>query len=166
MNLSDLEKFISMIPQYTQQEAQLDEILGNDAPEIFICPISCDLMREPVLLPSSGNICDLKSMKRILLNDEHDPFNRAPLRISDLIEQVELKGRIERWISQKIAGVETDEDKLLKEQPADTKMIDENDYSSSLFDDDQVLELKGVSKSGLQMSQPTHITPLTASSSA
>jgi ubiquitin conjugation factor E4 B len=43
-------------------------------------------MKEPVLLPTSGNICDLNTMKRILLNDEHDPFNRAPLKISDLIE--------------------------------------------------------------------------------
>lgn len=62
----------------------MEELLGNDAPEEFLCPISCDLMKEPVLLPTSGKICDKNTMKRILLNDEHDPFNRAPLKISDL----------------------------------------------------------------------------------
>ena len=45
-------------------------------------------------------------------SDEHDPFNRAPLRISDLIDDLTLKARIERWVSQKMAGEETDEDKL------------------------------------------------------
>mmetsp|Transcript_39706 Transcript_39706/g.38268 ORF Transcript_39706/g.38268 Transcript_39706/m.38268 type:complete len:91 (+) Transcript_39706:236-508(+) len=73
-------------------------------------------MREPVLLPSSGNICDKSTMKRILLNDEHDPFNRAPLKISDLKDDQVLKARIEKWIEQKKAGVETDEDIKIKEQ--------------------------------------------------
>jgi ubiquitin conjugation factor E4 B len=68
--------------------------------------ISYRLMKEPVILPSSGNRCDKSTMQRILLNDEHDPFNRAPLKI----EHLELKARIERWIQQKLAGEETDED--------------------------------------------------------
>ena len=73
--------------------------------------ISYRLMKEPVRLPASGNICDRSTMQRILLNDEHDPFNRAPLKFEDLIPDLELKQRIERWIEQKIAGVEeTDED--------------------------------------------------------
>jgi ubiquitin conjugation factor E4 B len=55
-------------------------------------------MREPVLLKTCGKICDKTTMKRILLNDEHDPFNRAPLKISDLVDDEVLKERIERWI--------------------------------------------------------------------
>jgi ubiquitin conjugation factor E4 B len=62
-------------------------MIGNDAPEEFMCTISCELMKDPVLLPTSNNICDLTTMKRILLNDEHDPFNRAPLKIADLVPQ-------------------------------------------------------------------------------
>lgn len=104
-NLSDFEKFIQMIPQYTQKEAQIEEILGNDAPEDFLCMISYRLMKEPVRLPTSDNICDISTMQRILLNDEHDPFNRAPLKFADLIPDLELKQRIERWIEQKLAGV-------------------------------------------------------------
>lgn len=55
-------------------------------------------MKEPVLLPTCGKICDKNTMKRILLNDEHDPFNRAPLKLSDLVEDLALKQRIETWI--------------------------------------------------------------------
>ena len=50
-------------------------------------------------------------IKRILLNDEHDPFNRAPLTPSDLVDDVAMKARIEKWIEQKLAGVTTDEEK-------------------------------------------------------
>ena len=98
-------------------------------------------MKDPVLLPTSGNICDFTTMQRHLLNDEHDPFNRAPLKISDLVEQKELKARIQKWIQQKLAGEETDEDKRIKAEKGghqeDQKMTDENDYSSELFTDEQ-----------------------------
>lgn len=73
-------------------------------------------MREPVYLPTSGKICDKSTMKRILLNDEHDPFNRAPLKIEELVDDLQLKARIERWIQQKLAGEETDEDKRIREE--------------------------------------------------
>jgi hypothetical protein len=72
--------------------------LGNDAPEEFYCMISCELMKEPVLLPTSGKICDRSTMKRILLNDEHDPFNRSPLKLEELQDDFTLKARIEKWI--------------------------------------------------------------------
>jgi ubiquitin conjugation factor E4 B len=67
-------------------------------------------MREPVLLPTSGQVCDFNTIKRHLLNDEHDPFNRAPLKLTDLREVPELKARVARWIQQKLAGEVTDED--------------------------------------------------------
>jgi hypothetical protein len=76
----------------------MDEILGNCAPEEFVDPISAEIMKEPVLLPTSGKFVDLVTMKRILLNDEHDPFNRAPLKIEDLKVDLVLKARIEKWI--------------------------------------------------------------------
>jgi ubiquitin conjugation factor E4 B len=89
----------------------LDELLGYDGPSEFYCPISSEIMKEPVLLPTSGQICDLNTIKRHLLNDEHDPFNRAPLKISDLKEVPELKARVARWIQQKLAGEVTDEER-------------------------------------------------------
>jgi len=73
-------------------------------------------MREPVLLVTSGKICDKNTMKRILLNDEHDPFNRAPLKIEQLVDVVELKKRIDRWVEQKMRGEVTDEEIRMREE--------------------------------------------------
>ena len=73
-------------------------------------------MREPVKLPSSGIICDFKNIKQHLLNGEIDPYTRAPLKISDVIELPELKARIERWIEQKKAGVEVTDEDVRKQQ--------------------------------------------------
>ncbi len=50
------------------------------------------------MLPVSGTICDLRNIKQHLLNDEHDPFNRSPLKMSELIELPDLKARIDKWV--------------------------------------------------------------------
>jgi hypothetical protein len=42
-------------------------------------------MKDPVLLPNSGNIVDRVNIHRSLLIDERDPFTRAPLKYSDVI---------------------------------------------------------------------------------
>lgn len=47
-------------------------------------------MSDPVLLPS-GKIVDKLFIKKHLLNDQNDPFNRKPLSINKLIECPELK---------------------------------------------------------------------------
>jgi len=36
-------------------------------------------------------------MKKALLDKEQDPFNRAPLKYTDLVEMPELKAKIEAW---------------------------------------------------------------------
>jgi len=39
------------------------------------------LMDDPVELPSSKTVIDRLTIKRHLMNDPHDPFNRAPLTL-------------------------------------------------------------------------------------
>jgi hypothetical protein len=41
-------------------------------------------MKDPVLLPGSGNIVDRITIHRHLLTDERDPFTRAPLTESEV----------------------------------------------------------------------------------
>ena len=53
----------------------------DDAPEEFLDPLMFNLMEDPVELPDSHNIMDRKTIKIHLLNDPHDPFNRAPLSL-------------------------------------------------------------------------------------
>lgn len=46
---------------------------------------------DPVKLPTSGISMDRSSIKRMLLNDEWDPINRKPLKMTDLSDDIELK---------------------------------------------------------------------------
>lgn len=77
------------------------DVLG-DIPEKFLDPISFDLINDPVKLPASGVIMDRKIIKQHLLNDEHDPFNRSPLKFKDLVEVPEFKKEIEKWVKEKM----------------------------------------------------------------
>ena len=47
----------------------------GDIPDEFLCPISFDLMRNPVKLPS-GYVVDKMVISRHLLSTETDPFTR------------------------------------------------------------------------------------------
>ena len=44
------------------------------------------LMSDPVRLPPSGTVMDRKIILRHLLNSHTDPFNRAELKESDLVD--------------------------------------------------------------------------------
>ena len=48
-------------------------------------PLMATLMEDPVILPSSRQIVDLATIRSHLLSDPHDPFNRVPLKIEDVI---------------------------------------------------------------------------------
>lgn len=43
------------------------------------------VMKDPVTLPSSRAVVDRATIKSHLLSDSKDPFNRAPLKIEDVI---------------------------------------------------------------------------------
>jgi ubiquitin conjugation factor E4 B len=116
-----LSGFIQKISELADnEEYNEDEKIFEEAPDDFLCPIAYCFMKDPVRLPTSGNTVDRSTIKRILLNDEHDPFNRAPLKYSQVEDDIEMRERIQKWIQQKKNGVVTDEDK--KEQLEITKM--------------------------------------------
>lgn len=60
-------------------------------------------MKDPVLLPTSNNIVDRMYIHKHLLNDERDPFNRQPLKYSEVVEQTELRKEIENWKKTRLA---------------------------------------------------------------
>lgn len=96
------ERFVGTVRGQAQAAANLEDILG-EIPEEFQCPLTSEIMKTPVRLPS-GAVCDRSSIERHLLNDQHDPFNRQPLRIEEVEDDLELKAKIEAWISEKLAG--------------------------------------------------------------
>lgn len=52
-------------------------------------------------LPTSKVNIDLSTIKSHLLSDAKDPFNRMPLSIEDVVENKELKQKIENWKTMK-----------------------------------------------------------------
>ena len=59
------------------------------------------LMEDPVELPDSHTIIDRITIKRHLLNDPHDPFNRAPLDLDMVIPRPDIKAKIEEYMRDK-----------------------------------------------------------------
>jgi ubiquitin conjugation factor E4 B len=90
-----LREFIEKLRNF---QGKQENIPDEDIPEEFLCEISCDLMKRPVRLPS-GKAVDRVSIVRHLLSDEMDPFSRQPLKVEDLVEDLELKSRIDQWLA-------------------------------------------------------------------
>ena len=88
-------------------------------------PLMYTLMKEPVILPSSGTIMDRSVIVQHLLSDPTDPFNRSPLSVDDLkpgarwcllpgwcvpsnrehgAAATELQAQIEAWVAEKRAN--------------------------------------------------------------
>ncbi|KAK3714190.1 Ubiquitin conjugation factor E4 [Vermiconidia calcicola] len=84
-------------------EEEEEQDLG-EVPDEFMDPLVYDLMKDPVILPASKAVMDRSTIRSHLLSDPTDPFNRAPLKIEDVISDVELKGRIEAWKAERKAA--------------------------------------------------------------
>ncbi|GAA6013068.1 hypothetical protein JCM10207_006159 [Rhodosporidiobolus poonsookiae] len=97
--LSVLEGMVSKVEAIRAQEEE-DEAAG-DVPDEFLDPLTYDLMRDPVLLPSSKTILDRSTIKQHYLSDATDPFNRQPLKWEDIVEATELKGQIEQFLEER-----------------------------------------------------------------
>ncbi|KAF2431845.1 putative ubiquitin fusion degradation protein UfdB [Tothia fuscella] len=73
-----------------------EEMLG-EIPDEYVDPIMASLMEDPVILPISRQTVDRSTIMSHLLSDPHDPFNRTPLKIEDVIPNIELKEQIEAF---------------------------------------------------------------------
>lgn len=101
--LAQLRSFIAQVEAHHSAAQQQSQDLG-DVPDEFLDPLMFDLMTDPVILPSSKVTVDRSTIMGHLLSDSTDPFNRAPLRIEDVVENVDLKKKIEAWIVEKKGG--------------------------------------------------------------
>ncbi|GAA5952757.1 hypothetical protein JCM3765_002266 [Sporobolomyces pararoseus] len=89
-------EFVEKVELIRMAEAE-DEAMG-EAPEEFQDPLTYELMRDPVILPSSKTIIDRSSIKQHYLSDRTDPFNRQPFEWEDIQDAVELRGQIQAWL--------------------------------------------------------------------
>lgn len=95
----DLRKWKSLgdaVKKAKADDEAEEEDLG-EPPDEFTDPLMATLMDDPVTLPVSRAVMDLSTIRQHLLSDPHDPFNRAPLKIEDVIPNVELKEQIDGW---------------------------------------------------------------------
>lgn len=103
MSIPDVQKLQDLAAAAAaaqEKDNEEEEDLG-DIPDEFLDPIMSSLMRDPVLLPTSGNIMDRAVISRILLSDKIDPFNRKLLTEDMLEPDVELKEKIKCFISER-----------------------------------------------------------------
>ena len=75
-----IERFAKAKQEDEAAESDLGEI-----PEEFLDPLMFTLMEDPVRLPVSKIVIDRSTIRSHLLSDPHDPFNRVPLKIEDVV---------------------------------------------------------------------------------
>jgi hypothetical protein len=111
-SMESFQKFPELIEAAAKTVASDDALLA-DAPEEFLDPLVLTFMKDPVILPTSGNCVDRSTIAQILLNDPHDPFNRMDLTIDMVEPAVELKERMTKWLEDKRAMLLLQDDEHL-----------------------------------------------------
>jgi len=61
------------------------EHLTDDIPAEYLDPLMNEIMKDPVLMPTSNNVIDRLTIKKHLLSDSTDPFNREKLTLEMLV---------------------------------------------------------------------------------
>ncbi|GAA5886450.1 hypothetical protein JCM16303_001413 [Sporobolomyces ruberrimus] len=97
--IKELLDFVDKVEVIRVAEAE-DEADG-EAPDEFLDPLTYEIMRDPVILPSSKTVIDRSSIKQHFLSDPTDPFNRQPLNWEDIVDAVEIRGQIEAYLADK-----------------------------------------------------------------
>ena len=82
-----------------EEEADLGEV-----PEEFMDPLMAEIMKDPVILPSSRTVMDRSTIRSHLLSDPNDPYNRMPLKIEEVLPDVGLKAKIDAWVAERKAA--------------------------------------------------------------
>jgi len=102
----DMERFQELIRKLevrAEEKKQEDDFMANlgDIPDEFLDPIMGEIMKDPVLLPSSQMVVDRLTIIKHLLSDDTDPFNRSKLTKEMLEPQPDLKQKIEEFFAEK-----------------------------------------------------------------
>lgn len=93
-------KLCEAIAEAKRNDDAEEEDLG-DIPDEFLDPLLATLMVDPVILPTSKMTIDRSTIRQMLLSDPLDPFNRSPLKVEDVIPNIELKAQIDSFRMEK-----------------------------------------------------------------
>ncbi|KAH8701474.1 ubiquitin elongating factor core-domain-containing protein [Phaeosphaeriaceae sp. PMI808] len=89
--------------QSSKEQADIEEADLGEIPDQYEDPLMATLMEDPVTLPISKQIVDRSTIQSHLLSDPHDPFNRTPLKIEDVIPNDALREEIRSWKANTLA---------------------------------------------------------------
>mmetsp|Transcript_42583 Transcript_42583/g.95809 ORF Transcript_42583/g.95809 Transcript_42583/m.95809 type:complete len:192 (-) Transcript_42583:97-672(-) len=104
--LDDFRAFVDyLIQSASAQQAAMDAV---EIPDEYLDPIMAEIMSDPVLLPTSKNIMDRKVIERQIMSTDEDPFNRQPLKKSDLIPQDDLRKEIHEFCAKHNIKIDDD----------------------------------------------------------
>ncbi|KAL1996983.1 hypothetical protein VTN49DRAFT_7848 [Thermomyces lanuginosus] len=118
----DIKRWLRLqkrVKKAKEEDEQAEEDLG-EIPDEFLDPLMYTLMEDPVTLPSSRVTIDRSTIQSHLLSDPSDPFNRAPLKIEDVIPNTEMKQRIEAFKAERRAAKRAQQEARQQEDRMDT----------------------------------------------
>ncbi|RDW91522.1 hypothetical protein BP5796_02687 [Coleophoma crateriformis] len=95
----DMEKWEKLKERFklAKEIAETEEDDLGEIPEEFKDPLMDEIMTDPVILPMSKATLDRDTIRQHLLSDPTDPYNRQPMKIEDVIPNVELKAQIDAF---------------------------------------------------------------------
>ena len=117
--LQDWENLGNLIQAAKEADEQEEQDYG-DIPDEFCDPLMATLMEDPVILPRSRVTLDRSTIRSHLLSDPNDPFNRTPLKIEDVIPDVEMKARIDAFKAEKRGKRNVEASAAVEGEPMDT----------------------------------------------
>jgi ubiquitin conjugation factor E4 B len=77
-------RLVEIFAKAKQEDEDAEAELG-EIPDEFLDPLMFTLMEDPVILPVSRTVMDRSTIRSHLLSDPHDPFNRVPLTIDQVL---------------------------------------------------------------------------------
>lgn len=70
---------------------------SGDAPRSFLCPITLEVMSDPVLCAKSGYTYERSAIESAIASNAVDPMTRARITRADLVPNRALKDQIDAW---------------------------------------------------------------------
>ncbi|EXJ58547.1 ubiquitin conjugation factor E4 B [Cladophialophora yegresii CBS 114405] len=116
----ELDRWHRLIEKFAQAKKE-DEAADADLGEIpdeFLDPLMYTLMEDPVRLPVSKIVIDRSTIRSHLLSDPHDPFNRVPLKIEDVIPATDVKEQIQKFKDERMGSARREFVETVKTEPA------------------------------------------------
>jgi len=78
--------------------------LEDNCPHAFICPITQEMMTDPVLLCETHHTYERTAIEEWLLKHSHDPSTLIPVTNKTLIPNISLRQAIEEWTEKETAN--------------------------------------------------------------